>query len=685
MSLGNIGFGLHAAKTLPFAPNRIGGLALWSGDMETDQAARFHAADQSWMQVENNPSVQTGDINFTWAGWVNFATLADNQTIFSKWNTADSNRQYWLRFHSGTLGFLVSATGSSGITERTSTAAISANQWYFVIAWHDSDTDQIAISVNNGTPDTIAHSGGVYVSTDPLAFGARVTVGGATSDFGDVRLDSWGFWKRLLTSSERTALYNAGQGMTSHDLTPALLDNLVSWWDFNEAKGTRFDAVGNNHLTEHLGEPVRYISNFSSGVDEFSVYDTNLSEVTWLASYEGKSGVLFATTKANSGARGFRRTSESFYTLGRTYKVSMELYVPTSNASSVPISFSISGFSWIGNGNYTKGSWQTITRTAVADRNGHPAFFHGFNTDDVLAVKSIEIREVVTAIVGAVGIGAGKARSFPINFRTDLTADNWTPNAGWNIGSGLVASFSWIDAYIKSVEAADGQSLETPVSAAMHDFLHGCRIDGLLDAIQAGCLLAGPRTLAGALTPLRGPAPTNINFVAADHSRSLGLVGDSGTKRIHTNRANNADPQNDYHRAVWVSVPDPATGGIRGHIGGSDTTDYLAFHASLGRMQGFSRTTDISTLSGIQATGLWGLSRSQATTFIWRANGVNYNNTRPSQTPSAGGVAVFAANEAGSFAGGSTIAAYTMGRALDLAVLDVRLDAYMAAIQEALA
>ncbi|MCP4832791.1 MAG: hypothetical protein GY886_11325, partial [Gammaproteobacteria bacterium] len=61
--------------------------------------------------------------------------------------------------------------------------------------------------------------------------------------------------------------------------------------------------------------------------------------------------------------------------------------------------------------------------------------------------------------------------------------------------------------YIDAVEATDGQALETGVRVAINDFVLGCKQDGIWNAIKASCILAGARTLDGALVPLTGTAP----------------------------------------------------------------------------------------------------------------------------------------------------------------------------------
>jgi hypothetical protein len=87
---------------------------------------------------------------------------------------------------------------------------------------------------------------------------------------------------------------------------------------------------------------------------------------------------------------------------------------------------------------------------------------------------------------------------------------------------------------------------------AINRFIVDAKSLGVYDALKASCVMAGWDSLAGALTPLAGTAPTNNGFLAADYDRGTGLKGD-GTSYLDSGRANNADGQNDNHNAVFVS------------------------------------------------------------------------------------------------------------------------------------
>ncbi|HKQ39583.1 MAG TPA: LamG-like jellyroll fold domain-containing protein, partial [Verrucomicrobiae bacterium] len=80
---------------------------------------------------------------------------------------------------------------------------------YFFVVWHDATANTINISVNNTAAASTGHSTGVNSGTSALFLGLNEE--GVA--FLNGRLDSISIWKRLLTPSERTRLYNSGNGL----------------------------------------------------------------------------------------------------------------------------------------------------------------------------------------------------------------------------------------------------------------------------------------------------------------------------------------------------------------------------------------------------------------------------------------------------------------------------------------
>jgi hypothetical protein len=246
-------------------------------------------------------------------------------------------------------------------------------------------------------------------------------------------------------------------------------------------------------------------------------------------------------------------------------------------------------------------------------------------------------------------------------------------------------------AYVNAVEAADGQLLEFGVGKAINDFVVGCKLDNTWSAIKASCILAGARTLAGALVPLVGAAPTNVGpFVAEDYDRKTGLVGDGSTKYLNSNRNNNADPQNSKHAAVYQSLlgtPNTFATILGAGASGSGSLALIstASNRPAIRMH-YSGNVSIEFLGAVTLnTGFFGASRSSATNVIGRANNQNGADATASVTPAQGDILVFARNNVttGAATAGTLtnarLAFCSIGESLDLALLDARVSALITA------
>jgi hypothetical protein len=257
----------------------------------------------------------------------------------------------------------------------------------------------------------------------------------------------------------------------------------------------------------------------------------------------------------------------------------------------------------------------------------------------------------------------------------------WVP--GWN---GLTEPEAV--SYVAAVEAADGEPLEFGVAKAINDFVLGCKNDGIWDAIKASCILAGARTLAGALVPLVGAAPTNYNFVAGDYDRETGLVGDGSTKYLDSNRNNNADPQDNHHLGAFASSIQLGLG-----LGAREGTPALTGVG--GRFIALNLFRDVPDTNTEQSFGsavagdstFYGTSRTSSSEYVARIGGASSTIASTSTTPISGNLFVFAQNTISigpqSFTT-SRLAFYSIGESLDLAALDTRVSALITAIGAAI-
>jgi hypothetical protein len=238
--------------------------------------------------------------------------------------------------------------------------------------------------------------------------------------------------------------------------------------------------------------------------------------------------------------------------------------------------------------------------------------------------------------------------------------------------------------YIAAVEAADGQALEPAVKLAINAFIKGCKNDGIWPAIKASCILAGARTLTGALVPLVGAAPTNNNFVAGDYNRKTGLVGNGSSKRLNTGINSSSLSENNNHLSCFCSSSNlSATSCL---IGTQLTTSQnpitiatfsnqiTMYASSVGR-------EDLGASSS--ATGLQGLSRSVSTSFSF-ASGANFGSrTKASGQHQNGIISVFSSNLPNLYTT-ARLSFYSIGESLDLALLDTRVTALINAFDAAI-
>jgi len=239
--------------------------------------------------------------------------------------------------------------------------------------------------------------------------------------------------------------------------------------------------------------------------------------------------------------------------------------------------------------------------------------------------------------------------------------------------------------YIEAVEAADTQALETGVRYAINDFVIGCKQDGIWSAIKASCILAGARTLDGALVPLVGAAPTKHNFVTGDYNRETGLVGNGSNKALNTNRSVTADPILNCHISAFYGG---GTGIALGSTGGNSSATgatVLVISPLGGRLRNDTYTP--SSIS-VSAPSFCGFNRGATNNLTFEARGGGQSQTLTATSNNfagSGNLYTHRFSGAGFNAFSSArLSFYSIGESLDLAALDGRVTDLIAAIGAAI-
>lgn len=266
-----------------------------------------------------------------------------------------------------------------------------------------------------------------------------------------------------------------------------------------------------------------------------------------------------------------------------------------------------------------------------------------------------------------------------------------TFNTGYSVSDANAA------AYIAAVEAADGSSLEDSVKQAIDQFIVGCKSDGIWSALKASCILAGARTLNGALVPLVGTAPTNFNFVSADYDRKTGLLGNGSTKYLNTNVAGNSAslPQDNIHCSIYASLGPSST--AKGYyIANGFAAGTLAMARSAGSNTAFdviaqSSSTvfpvysrQVLTSNAADWFGFKGVRRNNAADLQTRNKSISYSYNKTSAARVSANMVVFRGGPSSAYYGDGRYSFYSLGESLDLALLDTRVTNLMTALNTAI-
>lgn len=205
--------------------------------------------------------------------------------------------------------------------------------------------------------------------------------------------------------------------------------------------------------------------------------------------------------------------------------------------------------------------------------------------------------------------------------------------------------------YIDAVEAADAQSLESGVKTAINNFIRGLKEDGEWGAIEFLRCYAGPRTLAGCAVPIKGAAPTLVNFVSGDINRKTGLIASSGKYVDHNN---GTLTQNSAQVWVWATLVVSQL--VASHVFGNTITgaggttiraDTLFQNARLN-----NTGTQSAAYTSFPVAGLIGVNRNNSSTYVYRSGGISETLSVNSAAPFAADIYSFGLNNAGALARG---------------------------------
>lgn len=208
-------------------------------------ARDFESANAEFFNIVDNADLSMGNIAFSLAGWAKLTDKSSARVFISKTN--GTNLEYEIRYNDGLDRLRFTVSSASNFTNVTSISADTLGSpatgtWYFIVARHDPVANTIDISVNGGAIDSGAYTFGTYDSSADLFLGRENT---GSNLYLNGSLDEWGIWKRKLSASDISFLYNSGNGRSYADIvaegSPA---PDIPWLPrVDIARGPRFMAV----------------------------------------------------------------------------------------------------------------------------------------------------------------------------------------------------------------------------------------------------------------------------------------------------------------------------------------------------------------------------------------------------------------------------------------------------------
>lgn len=197
----------------------------------------FVRASSNYLSHASNSDLQLGQADWTIQAWAKFTTLpgsGDFMCVLSKDNSGGGNRDYNITVD-GTdskpyLQLFYNGNDTSAVNLGWS-SALSTGVWYHILAWYDSSTSTAYMQVNGGTPVSAVSIGSLQApSSSEFRIGALQYSGFPVYMNGVV--DETAIWKRILSPTQRAALYNSGSGLaySSFDAGgPAVTVSPIAW------------------------------------------------------------------------------------------------------------------------------------------------------------------------------------------------------------------------------------------------------------------------------------------------------------------------------------------------------------------------------------------------------------------------------------------------------------------------
>lgn len=177
--------------------------------------ALFVAANSQFLSITSCDALRSGNRDWSLAGWFRVNDTTNTYSLVGKIPADAGNlvdKEYFLYFEPADKRIHVAVWRNTADlnTDFANVTTINQNTWYFAVAWRNTSSGMMFLQINNATINSAAITGS---NTGNATFTLGATREG-TVLYLDGAMDEWGFWAKIISTNDRTGLYNSGVGNT---------------------------------------------------------------------------------------------------------------------------------------------------------------------------------------------------------------------------------------------------------------------------------------------------------------------------------------------------------------------------------------------------------------------------------------------------------------------------------------